>query len=59
MSTKKDKHTITLSLESGAVTQEATADNVETYVKFHVKGKYRKTDFGHTEDHYIEVVSSR
>jgi hypothetical protein len=52
----KNSYDITLMLESGAVKKTATAYDVKTYVKFHVGGTPRYTEFGYTEDHYIEVV---
>lgn len=59
LSVKKEEYSITLMLESGAVKQEATANNVTSYVKFHVGETARQAEFGLTYDHYIEVVEVR
>ncbi len=53
---QNDDYTITLSLMSGGVIEEATADNVKEYVRFNVYGVTRETDYGMVEDHKIQVV---
>ena len=53
------KYTVMITLISGGVNQSAVAYNVTTYVKFRVYGIPRETEFGHTEDHYVEVIEVR
>jgi len=56
LNNKKDDYTITLSLKSGGVIEDATAYNVKEYVRFHVYGVIRETQYGEVEDHKIQVV---
>ena len=56
LNNKKEDYTITLSLKSGGVTEEAIAYNVKEYVRFHVYGVTRETEYGFVEYHKIQVV---